>query len=993
MAANLLSWLPTPIQVAIRTVLIIVPVGALIVMSELDRLIVQSVAGGSSSYSLNALSGVTPFSQVGAWQVWAADPVAFPLVRLHTGVDLVFIAAYLALGVITMPGWWSRGAVILAGALDLLEDTLLWQATDGAHLAQVLPYVTLIKWGAVMVVVMFVVLDAQKRSTIAAMARPILHAMWVHRLAVVIAIMLGIIGLVPTSGVLDQLPDAQRAWSGDVGWWQPVIALAATTAMTVGAFALGRQRSQQQNALAADPGSAGAPGILYWAAPAIAALVTAAILFATGNGELVGLQTVFFIAAIVAVLAASLAIRVLAGGSAPVAPMGSVDPHTLRRVGDMAAISLVAISGLGLVRSFAAPWALADIPDAVAFELPLGMIAFWLVVGMVAALAAFPILVARTWGYDDAPAALGGADTTSTGAWIVRLALIGAGTVIVGVFALFPIAISGLFGVLGTTVFGLLGWSLVIGSATIELAGRRPLDLFRAIGLRSDPVLSFAVVVPLVLAVVALPPQLHAVERDAQAAVLDTRTHLDVALQEWIDDGAGAACYALLPDGTKVRPLVLAAAEGGGIRAATWTADVFSAVMADGACARQAVFLSSGVSGGSVGLTLFRTDDPESDPGAEPVSAGPIAEPDGLAAIIAAALTGDLLSGATGLRLPTESSRDGVGRVWQDRAGQVQSVWRQHDEAFRLAYDHERQSPTGWVVLNSTAAKENCRVLISQLDLGLDRPSTQPTANDGRAVSCLQPEPGVSGAIDLETVYGSCPMGLDWATAALLSARFGVVSPDGRIDRDNLPASCAAVPRLQLVDGGYAENSGLGTLSDIASSVVEVAAAHNATVDSGESDTWIVPMVMWVSNSPGSDIVRPPADAAPSLIVPLETLSANVAINAPSRWLQRLSDTIESPCAGAIDDDDVVTACETAMAAAHVCVDSGVAVVAPTSTPTIAAPLGWTLSKMSQDSLQSSVDALVAKDPSCGGNIGYGSFADLLSLFPSDDELASRNGP
>jgi hypothetical protein len=71
-------------------------------------------------------------------------------------------------------------------------------------------------------------------------------------------------------------------------------------------------------------------------------------------------------------------------------------------------------------------------------------------------------------------------------------------------------------------------------------------------------------------------------------------------------------------------------------------------------------------------------------------------------------------------------------------------------------------------------------------------------------------------------------------------------------------------------------------------------------------------------------------------------------------------------------------------------VDSGVAVVAPTSTPTIAAPLGWTLSKMSQQSLQSSVDALVAKDPTCGGNVGYGSFADLLSMFPTDEELAAR---
>lgn len=76
MAANLLSSLPTPVQVAIRAVLVVISVGALIVMSELDRLIVQCVAGGSSSYSLNALSGPTAFSQVGAWQVWV--PIRSP---------------------------------------------------------------------------------------------------------------------------------------------------------------------------------------------------------------------------------------------------------------------------------------------------------------------------------------------------------------------------------------------------------------------------------------------------------------------------------------------------------------------------------------------------------------------------------------------------------------------------------------------------------------------------------------------------------------------------------------------------------------------------------------------------------------------------------------------------------------------------------------------------------------------------------------------------
>ena len=54
----------------------------------------------------------------------------------------------------------------------------------------------------------------------------------------------------------------------------------------------------------------------------------------------------------------------------------------------------------------------------------------------------------------------------------------------------------------------------------------------------------------------------------------------------------------------KVQPLVMVAAEGGGIRAAWWTIDVMSKV-ASTECGANSVLLASGVSGGAVGLGVM----------------------------------------------------------------------------------------------------------------------------------------------------------------------------------------------------------------------------------------------------------------------------------------------------------------------------------------------------------------------------------------------------
>ena len=100
----------------------------------------------------------------------------------------------------------------------------------------------------------------------------------------------------------------------------------------------------------------------------------------------------------------------------------------------------------------------------------------------------------------------------------------------------------------------------------------------------------------------------------------------------------------------------------------------------------------------------------------------------------------------------------------------------------------------------------------------------------GRARSGL---PAVS--LDLPEVYGGCTPALSWATAALLSARFPTLTPAGRFpggasSRGGAQPDCEdpSPGPLQLVDGGYAERTGLGTLSDLAPELMGAVRRWNA---------------------------------------------------------------------------------------------------------------------------------------------------------------------
>ena len=93
----------------------------------------------------------------------------------------------------------------------------------------------------------------------------------------------------------------------------------------------------------------------------------------------------------------------------------------------------------------------------------------------------------------------------------------------------------------------------------------------------------------------------------------------------------------------------------------------------------------------------------------------------------------------------------------------------------------------------------------------------------------------------------------------------------------------------------------------------------------------VVPVFLFLQNSPGADIVGQPPQAAGELAVPLAGLKAAKLQIGSAAWIRRLE------------------------AGANVCpstAESNDCVAATNSVPALAAPLGWSLSGMSQHQLE-----------------------------------------
>jgi len=284
-------------------------------------------------------------------------------------------------------------------------------------------------------------------------------------------------------------------------------------------------------------------------------------------------------------------------------------------------------------------------------------------------------------------------------------------------------------------------------------------------------------------------------------------------------------------------PVVLVAAEGGGIRAAFWTASVLAELQdqagAGGLDFGRHVFAISGVSGGSLGAAVFaallktpyREDTAAEDApcGARPHAsyrcrAQRILARDFLAPTVAVLLFPDLLQRF----LPVA--------VFDDRAVALERSWEQawqrYEPGDRFANAFEdlwREDPFGapLLFLNSTVVETGQRIIVDPV--GFDSDSFRHTFHD---------------AYNAASVIGAqVPL----STAVHMSARFTYVSPAGTIERQDPERTPDELAWYRVVDGGYFENSGAVTLDEI------LLALRREAMKTGVQ---IQPVVIHISNDP-----------------------------------------------------------------------------------------------------------------------------------------------
>lgn len=975
-----------------------------VTLAETDRLIAGAVpAGGGASRTAGGLQGPDAGPRADSWAAWRLlDPGGAAelsqYLQTYAIIDSLFALSYFWLLWRAVRRYrWLRGLALLVLACELGESvTLAFLSTrlEAGGAAVTLVFLAYLKWGLLALLGISVLYYRVLRRLLVLWIRRTRQAVLIQRLSFFAVLAIAAMALIPIPGVSDQLPDAQRAWAPDgfgAGhWW---LALTVVLVGTAGLFVLGRRRSELAWALhvSLDPKL---PASAAWWAYGPALLVTGHILAAV-FGRLPRPPAAWMLAFLgvpVVVVLLSLALRGRFPSLLP-EPWTPDRPRAVAawRCGDLLACSFLVVSGIALIRSFTGPVLLGATNG---WPAGTGWSALFLGCGWLVVLAGFfatSVLLRRTWSVVATTELAGLLDPrqpSTPAATFASRASLAAGAVVLAFLLAFPAETTRFLGVPATAVVSVLAWAVVVGFMVVQLQRQRAIWLFEKLGLRANPLVSLILLTLFINSLGGGDGRIHAIRQATDGPAQSVRLTVGEYFDQWIGTNQGCTVAVSGADGAaaSVRPVIFVAAEGGGIRAAAWTAAAFEK-LGEVPCGRESVILSSGVSGGSLGLVvtqLYGAGAVQSavqgaGTGETAVDVvGRIAGPDALAAGVAGALVGDLVAGGTDVLVATGPDT-ASGFAWQDRAGAMERAWEK--SAPRLAERWEPAMPgnsrTGALVLNSTASGIGCRLLISQLDLDETQPTdvtqeTQPTQEGQEGTptngSCRQGTTPLS--IDL-LGDGACPLNLSWSTAAMLSARFPIISPAGRVPYRH-EGECSPSHAYQAIDGGYSEGSGLGTVHDLWPAFQAKLRTHNQTAGAGEA--FLVPVFLFLQNSGGSDVVAGPPELAGELAVPLAGISAKNLQSDAASWMQRL-DAGADVCAAAAEQ------CQAATAAFARNLGGSSLRVAPDSRPALDPPLGWTLSPLSRDGLRRAMDTEAG--PCTGGTGECPGFARLL------DELRS----
>ncbi|MET3653891.1 hypothetical protein [Dyella japonica] len=276
----------------------------------------------------------------------------------------------------------------------------------------------------------------------------------------------------------------------------------------------------------------------------------------------------------------------------------------------------------------------------------------------------------------------------------------------------------------------------------------------------------------------------------------DTRPSFDAYVDAWLAD----RCVGHHPC-----PVILVAAEGGGIRGAAWSALVLSRLTAVtqqgqpsnvGPLFARYLFGASGVSGGSLGLAVYVSSLAQP----QPVDAST------LEARAQRMLSHDFLAPTLANTFFVDFTQRWLPGAWlDDRARALTRAWESaarkegmpaFDEPFSALYGQAGTLPSTRLpalFLNSTTVADGKRFIQHPF---------QPVATPQR-------QPWTAGLDGSSWLDPRVPL----SEVVLNSARFTYVSPAGTLETHL--ANPPVPDRMQLVDGGYFENSGTTTLLEL----------------------------------------------------------------------------------------------------------------------------------------------------------------------------------
>ncbi|UVJ38618.1 hypothetical protein [Arthrobacter sp. CJ23] len=991
-------------------------------MAEVDRLVGGLIVSGESRRIADVV-GAAAFESRDSWEIWSRlDPQDGPrlsvLIRIHASLDLLFAASYVwLLWRLVRPRWQLGTLAGIIALAELAEAGLLFigaadvQQHRASWAGDPLAWVALAKWLAVILFLLCCLLVPGVRTRILRGIRRIALTLHFQRLSAAVVALIAVLALLPIPGVNDQMPDSQRLWAVE-GPFSPswLSTAVVVVVVTIGLFVLGRRRSDlawqlwELGKVPNDP-----PSRLWWLIGPVAVL--AGIIWATvGNGQLAWFQILLFVLPPLALPALSVWLP-----SPALAPVTQDRERALDAWcgGDNLAVALLAVAGLAGVRSFAGPVVngliQADVP-AQQDSARIGWAVFFLAFGALQAVAAYPFkafVVRRIMKRAPSGKGMGalsawlnpsGGPPDAFRKWL--LALFVLAVLFLTALAVLPGPVTGFIGVSATAVGGVGSWALVLGFLIVQVQEQKPLEIFQLMGFTANPVLTLLAVILAIGQINGGNAQVHALRQPGEATQA-VRLDIQGRFAEWL--GTSKPCEQDTGGGKGVRPMLLVASEGGGIRAASWTARVFAELAnADAGCGPVATLASSGVSGGSLGLALVDLYGSGPDM-VRTVDA--VAAPDALAAGVAGAIVGDLVAGGVGVMLPTDQ---GAGWQWHDRAGLMETIWESQAGKLGEPFDVSTRGPAGALLLNSTATGSGCRLLVGHLDLTAATP-------DPRKPGCTATE-GQPVTLDLLEAGQFCNTHLNWSTAVGLSARFPIISPAGRVfypgdgpagQKPSCPDDLGLASSLQAIDGGYAEGSGLGTIADLWWELRAVVAQHNRDVElstplaqrltrvEAAQDSFVVPIFVYIRNSPGSDVARAIPKPVSELAVPLAGIKAKDAQSDAAAWKQRLQEgagvcelpvpaTEPVPAAPPVpatgDDNQAGPDCLAATSAlAGLLGTNRVVEVAPNSEPAIDPPLGWTLSSFSINRLDT---AMITEKHACQPDgSGCSDFRRLLDIL------------